>query len=386
MSDHYRIPIVYYHSIGFINSNWTRSFLTLKLTFFKDQVKYYSKNYNSVSLKEYWEIKNGFRKPVKNPIVITFDDGYLDNWIWAFPLLKKFGLKATIFVSPEFVDKINGIRPNLIDLEKGEVSHNEIETWGYLSWEEMKAMEESGLIDIQSHTMTHTKYFVSDRLIDLHHPGADALNAIGNLFPDRKPYCISDRSFEKLIPSGYPLFEESSSVIAKKVTINNDFTNECVSLFKDYDFANYKFQDAFKIVQPVYNSYLNRNTLISSIESDDSYHKRLDYEISGSKEIIEQNLNKKVEFLCWPHGDNNEFVHNIALKAGYLATTSGSKQKFPDSPDRIPERIGIFNSKNNRILSKLKTRYRINSYLGNFPYSTVSRTYNYFKYGNFQNL
>ena len=375
------VPIIYYHSIGTVNKHWVNSFLTLKLKYFNDQLKYYSKHFNTIHLKEYWKIRNNLQAPTKSPLVITFDDGYLDNWIWAFPLLKKYNLKATIFVNPEFVDPHKIVRPNLENVWLGSAGYDDLNQWGFLSWDEMRIMEETGLVDIQSHTMSHTKYFVSDRIIDFHRPGADILYPAGNLFPERKPYYISDPDFEKLLPYGYPLFEDESAVIAKKVSINQDFTDECIELFRKYNFENYGFSEAFNLVKPVYESFKSKDAIIKSVELEQDYKKRLKYEICDSKEIIEKKLNKKVEFLCWPHGDNNARTHQLALEAGYLATTLGSKQKIVDTPDRISARIGLSHSRNNRSLSRLKTKYKINSYMGKFPYSALRDTYQFIRYG-----
>ena len=89
--------------------------------------------------------------------------------------------------------------------------------------EELDKMQRSSVIDIQSHTKTHSKYFISDRLIGFHHPKSDSLYTIANLYPEYRPYNITDPDFEKLLPFGYPFFEEASSVIAKKVEINEEF-------------------------------------------------------------------------------------------------------------------------------------------------------------------
>lgn len=75
---------------------------------------------------------NGTQLP-PNPFVITMDDGYLDNYYNAFPILKKYNAKATIFVITSM------IQPG----------------GSYLGWDQLKEMEESGLVDIESHTVNH---------------------------------------------------------------------------------------------------------------------------------------------------------------------------------------------------------------------------------------
>jgi hypothetical protein len=378
---HPDIPVVYYHSIGPVNQNWNRSFLTLDLPYFEDQLRFIKNNYRPIFLHEYWAIRNQLQPSGKDPIVITFDDGFLDNWIWAFPLLKKYGIKSTIFVCPEFVDLKNSVRPNLEDYWNKNASLKEITQLGYLSWDEMRVMLKSGLVDIQSHTMSHTKYFISDKLKDFHHPGMDCLYPVGNLFPESKPYHILNEQFETLLPYGYPIFEEQSSVCARKVKISRDFINSVTEAFSGYDFKQYNTDLAKSHVLQIYEKYKSADGLIEEIETEAEQLKRIRYEIIGSKKIIESNLNIPVEFLCWPHGDNNDEVHRIAMQAGYLSTTSGSKLSHHDHPDRIPSRIGMHPVYNSRYLTLMKLKYKTGSVQNRFPYRQINAFYNLVKYG-----
>lgn len=72
--------------------------------------------------------------PLK-PVIITADDGYLSNYEVAFPILKKHHIPATFFVTTRYI----GVKTSM----------------PHFTWEQAKEMEESGLIDIQSHTHSH---------------------------------------------------------------------------------------------------------------------------------------------------------------------------------------------------------------------------------------
>lgn len=379
MSGFIRIPVIYYHSVGPVNNSWNRNYLTLDLKYFEKQIQLIANNFQAISLQEFWEARNGLNEIPKNAIVITFDDGFLDNWVWAFPYLKKYGLKATIFVNPEFVDKKGGLRPQA-DLGKPIKDQlGELNSLGYLSWEEMRVMEMSGLIDIQSHTMTHTKYFVSDKLAGLHHPGADTLYPIGNKYIMRKPYYITDYSFEKLLPYGYPLFESTSAIVAKRVWINDSFNNEVINLLSDFNWGHKPLSDAFEKINPIYDSFKKDNNLIIKKETEEDYEIRVIAELADSKRILEKNLNKKVQFLCWPHGDNNKFAHEAALKCGYLATTLG-KYKGSFSPtNRIDNRIGTDALRNSVFLTTNRMLFNILVYQKKAPAYQLKKAYYFFK-------
>lgn len=373
------IPVIYYHSVGKIHPEWPMKFLTLDLPFFQDQLRFISRYYTTVSLKEFWEMKTGKKEAVANAVVLTFDDGYLDNWIWAFPILKKYGLKATIFVSPDFVDQKNGIRLNLEDVWTGRAGPEDLNQWGFLSWEEMRIMEASGLVSIESHTMTHTKYFISDKIVGFHQPGCDCLYPVGNLYPEKKPYYISDPEFEKSIPYGFPFFEQASSVVARRVTIKQSFVDDVVQSMTGVDWGRKQsFSDLYPKIERLHTEGWKSGSIVEQVESEGEYRNRVVYELKQSKDLIEKNLNKKVDFLCWPHGDNNEFAHQTALDLGYKATTLGKMPKEHLDTTRY-ERFGLGNVRDSRLLSMLKARYKLRSFMGKQPDHMVKKVYEYLR-------
>lgn len=373
------IPIVYYHSVApKKNNKWYKSYLTLEQKYFEDLILWLKKKeYTFIFLDEYFKLKN--EKSEKKYICLNFDDGCLDNYIHVFPLLKKYSVKATIYVNPEFIPEIETPRKTIDQINKK--GNDEVEDLGFCSWAELKLMEDSGLVDIQSHTLSHTKYFVSPKIREFHHPKSNYLYPISNLFPQKKPNYISDLNFKNLIPFGTPFFEEKSSVIAKRIFISKSFEEECINALKNYHWDLYKKQECLEIIDPIYKKYIDSNSLIEKTETDFEYQERVKKELAESKRIIEQNLSKKIKYCCWPHGDYNELAHKTAIEAGYVATTIVLKHFEKNTFEDRFDRIGHGCVKNNRFLTLLKMKFKIKAYQNKFPYIQLEDIFIKFKYG-----
>jgi|GEM_PF-2458544 Predicted xylanase/chitin deacetylase len=135
------IPILEYHNLtvdpGKVDS-WT-----LSAKDFDNQISYLKENCHVVPLKSLLgNIDNGIPVP-DHTVAITFDDGYQSNYTLAYPILEKYQTPATFFIVGKYVQNNGG---------------------GYqsMTWDELKLMNSSGLIDIESHSY------------DLHHrvPGS----------------------------------------------------------------------------------------------------------------------------------------------------------------------------------------------------------------------
>jgi len=125
-----------YHNIG----NEPGSFFVTPENFAK-QMEYIKKNgYQVISLDELTRNIQAKIPLKRNGVVITFDDGYKDNFKYAYPVLKKHGFPATIFIITDFVGK--GVA------YKGKQ---------FASWEEIITMSKDG-ITFGSHTKTHFNF------------------------------------------------------------------------------------------------------------------------------------------------------------------------------------------------------------------------------------
>ncbi|NJO38642.1 MAG: polysaccharide deacetylase family protein [Rhizobiales bacterium] len=134
-----RIAVLCYHRV----SDELRDHVTVGVRQFDQQMAFVKENYRVVALRALIETGGaGERGPLA---AITFDDGYLDNYQNAFPILQKHGVSATFFVS---TDHITEGKPFAHDLEKlGRGLPN-------MSWEQIREMHRAGM-DFGSHTANH---------------------------------------------------------------------------------------------------------------------------------------------------------------------------------------------------------------------------------------
>lgn len=72
---------------------------------FDKQMQHLSRKYKVISLEEFIDSCNRNVKLPKNSVVITFDDGYKDNYSYAYPILNRYGLRATIFLAAGAIEK-----------------------------------------------------------------------------------------------------------------------------------------------------------------------------------------------------------------------------------------------------------------------------------------
>lgn len=117
-----------------------------KYEIFEEHLKYISQNFTTVFPCD---------KLPKNPICLVFDDGYFDFYKLIFPLLKKYNLKALLAVVPKYILDDCDIE----DTKRLSYEHNDLfqyyENGTFCSYNELKEMIQSGLVEIASHSYGH---------------------------------------------------------------------------------------------------------------------------------------------------------------------------------------------------------------------------------------
>lgn len=94
-----RIPVLLYHSV-----DRSGSVISISPERFRDQMRYLKEaGYETISLNNYLDYVSGRQQPGGKKVVITFDDGFQNNYTVAFPVLKALGLTATVFLATDHV-------------------------------------------------------------------------------------------------------------------------------------------------------------------------------------------------------------------------------------------------------------------------------------------
>jgi len=347
-----------YHSIS-DNQRWLWGHLSCPVHVFEDHIRALAENgFATVSLPEmHSHLCHGTALP-QNPIVLTFDDGYLDNWVFAYPILKRYAFRGTVFVNPDFVDPAARPRPNLDDAP-GDQEALASRSTGFLSWSEMAAMQSSGVMDIQSHALTHTWHFCGRQIVDWHHPGDCYPWLAWNARPDRK-YLWLNENQAAFVPFGAPVYAHERALVAHRYFPDQRLTDVLAGEVAERgNSAFFLDPDWQKVLSGRCTRYRSQGQLDGRWESDQEYESRVRHELDAAKQIIEANLRKPVSFLCWPGGGYNETTERIAREVGYVAATLSSTDPRRSQPDaRYLVRWGA-----PTMLRGGKTMYRSGQYL-----------------------
>lgn len=163
------VPVLMYHHVSPSSGP-----ITCSPAHFEDQLKWLSeRQYRSLTCAEFAGHLAGQRVPARS-VLITFDDGYLDNWVYAHPLLKKYGFNAVIFLVTSWIND-GPLRAQSGDLAIPETpEHTECERLieagqsdkAILRWSEIRQMQADGTFEFHSHTHTHTRWDKSDRAFE----------------------------------------------------------------------------------------------------------------------------------------------------------------------------------------------------------------------------
>jgi len=241
-------------------------------------------------------------EPGEKLVCFSFDDGFADNYTVLFPCLRYFNIPVSIFISGEFIageDRAVVIDPGSRWLRQ------------FLSRAEICEMHESGLVDFQGHSMTHTWYPTSGRIVAVH--PIERLDEYywiyWNRFPERKAATTRQEMLE-LKCRTFAVFEHNRALNCRRFLPEKDeFSCQGASVGE---------------VMP------------GRLETEVEQRQRYEYELIYGKQLLEKMLDKELCFLAWPGGALDALSYEVFCQAGYKACT------VPSNPHKQQYAADIF--------------------------------------------
>jgi len=271
---------------------------------FELQMQFIHREYEVISFNDLLVAsnKNGLHKN-KNYCVVTFDDGWLDNYQNAFPVLKKYNIPATIFLVTSFVGKRDWFWPDKLGLIFQYCNKH------YLLAELLKFTPNKRVeVDL-------LKQFVA---ILKEHINLDDATLIDKLIEAIKPHGVEP--INELLEFISNLFPEKIKL--ERITLNWDEIDEMSK--QGISFGSHTCNHKLLTMVP-----------IAEVER----------ELIDSMAILKKKVTKYTPVFCYPNGYYNEVIKEMVEKAGYTAAVT-TKYGIEDRSlhDRYTlKRIGLHN-------------------------------------------
>jgi len=130
------VPIVMYHQVKSTSLGKD----VISPYEFESDLKYLTdNNYNTITMADLIAYVYNDTLLPDNPIILSFDDGYYNTYKYVYPLLLKYNKKIVLSIVGKSVDDFSKVDNRNVD-------------YAHLNWDQVKEMEQSGLVEIQNHS------------------------------------------------------------------------------------------------------------------------------------------------------------------------------------------------------------------------------------------
>lgn len=252
-----------YHRFGYRNG-----LRRLDISIFEEQIKILRKKFNILSLKELCASLTNETPLPPDTVILTIDDGYKDFYVYAFPILQKYSVPATIYVTTDFIDNKIWLWPDVIEfiLNKTQCDVFSIVTNG--------KVEQFNLKNEQSRLQT---------------------------WSDVADYCLT-------------LSNSDKNAFLNQLAVD---LNVLVPGIPVEEYKPLSWEQIIEMKKHGIEIGSHTCTHPRLVMLDDA---KLRYEIEGSKKRIEDMTDDTVDSFCYPHGtkmDFNDDIKRMVRNAGY---------------------------------------------------------------------
>ena len=304
-------------------------FHSVEPTRFEAQLRFLANNgYSTITGDGFLEHLQGKMPWPDKSVVLTFDDATGSFWAVAYPLLKKFGFQAMLFVIPGLVPEDTQHYPNLEDVWEGradvKVIHQRESVQPLCTWLELQAMHESGIVDIQSHSLTHSRIFVGPEVVDFLHPDFDA-DFYGNV---NIPVTQSDSSFipVRARQFGQPVYQSASRLSGRPRYLEVvELSEKMIAYVNSSGGAKFFEKRRWrKELTRLFRRLKKMSHKKDTFEPPEDMELAIHREMKEAKVLLEQKMSGKiVQHFCFPWYEGSGLSNAIAFGVGYKVAYYG---------------------------------------------------------------
>jgi len=133
-----KLPVIMYHNIS-KKTNLVDKYCVSEKRFEEDLRYIQEHGYNCITTAELIDYVYNKAELPENPFMITFDDGYESFYMYAYPLLIKYNMKAVMSIVGSYTDLFTENEDHNLD-------------YSHLNWKQVNELNNSGFVEIQNHT------------------------------------------------------------------------------------------------------------------------------------------------------------------------------------------------------------------------------------------
>lgn len=230
--------------------------------------------------------------PPPDTIALHFDDGYLDTWVAAAPILRRHQARATVFVSTDFIAPDTSLRPTVNDTTAPDWS-------GYMSWRELRALDAEGVIRVEAHGTDHGRVETGPRIVGrLTSENVDQLAWMqwAQMPGDKHDWF---RTGARPVPLGSDVRESAPSLSARRWSPE------------------------------------------TGVEDADSFDVRVRTTFADCIDAFQRNMGRRPQLFCWPQNRTCNRARALAAAAGFIATTGGTGRNTATDDPAVLSRVHI---------------------------------------------
>ncbi len=271
----------------------------------------FNNGYTTLTGDDYLARQSELRSDWQRTVLLTFDDGHKSLYTVAYPALKRFGFKAMAYVVPGMIPEGSAF------VQAGSPES------ALCNWDEIREMHESGVVDIQSHSMHHHSISISSRVVDFARPAQTFSFLDSDLAPMMEAASLLKKPDD--LPYGTPIHEWGARYGAAPAWHENPTVRRaCIHyvasqggavFFRQRDWHSRLLSVLAKARQSNpperENAAEQRNAILNDL-------------VESKREIERRLPGKVVRHFCYPWFRGSPLAVSLSVTAGYVSNAWGS--------------------------------------------------------------